>query len=159
MAATKTTELARTKKAIADAERQARLNDMAVRAYKMRRDGMSWWDIAEDLGIPEHAASALVSEKIAAVADLIDIGQRRVLLTMELDRLDQLQRAVWADALGGDTKAVDACLKIIDKRAKLLGLENATWQQVTNNTIVVQGNTNEYVAALQAVKTDILDAS
>ena len=156
---TKTTELAKTKKALAEAEARERRNQMAIRAHQMRREGVPWWDIAEALGITEQAASLLVSERIAAAADLVDVGQRRTLLTMELDRLDQLQRAVWTDALGGDTRAVETCLKIIDKRAKLLGLENANGQTVTNNTIVVPGNTVEYVAALRAVQTEIVEAS
>ena len=156
---TKSTELTKTKKALAEAEERERLNDLAIRAHRMRREGIAWWDIAENLGITERAAAALVSERIAAAAELVDQGQRRTLLTMELDRLDQLQRAVWIDAIGGDTRAVETCLKIIDKRAKLLGLENANGQTVTNNTIVVPGNTVEYVAALRAVQTEIVEAS
>lgn len=156
---TKTTELSKTKKALAEAEERARLNDLAMRAHRMRREGVAWWDIAENLGVTEHVASRLVSERIAAAAELVDHGQRRELLTMEIDRLDQLQRAVWQDAIGGDVRAVDTCLKIIDKRAKLLGLENAVGQTVTNNTIVVPGNNSEYIAALQAVKTQALEAS
>ena len=41
---------------------------------------------------------------------------------MEGDRLDALQAAVWEKALAGDPKAVDQCLQIIDRRAKLFGL-------------------------------------
>lgn len=154
-----TTDLSRTKKALVEAEARARKNDLAIRAHQMRREGVPWWDIAEELGITEQVAARLVSDRIAAAAELVDQGQRRTLLTMELDRLDQLQRAVWADAIGGDTRAVETALKIIDKRARLLGLENATGQTVTNNTIVVPGNTVEYVAALRAVHADIVEAS
>lgn len=159
MTARRTTDLSRTKKALVEAEAVARKNDLAIRAHQMRREGIAWWDIAEELGITEQVAARLVSDRIAAAAELVDQGQRRTLLTMELDRLDQLQRAVWADAIGGDTRAVETALKIIDKRAKLLGLENATGQTVTNNTIVVPGNTIEYVAALRAVHADIVEAS
>ena len=154
---TKTTDLSRTRQALADAEERARFNDLSLRAYRMRRDGVAWWDIAEALGISEHVASGLVSDRISTAANLVDIGQRRTLLALELDRLDQLQQAVWTDAIGGDTRAVDTCLRIIDKRAKLLGLENTSGQTVTNNTIVVPGNTVEYVAALRAVQVEITE--
>lgn len=40
----------------------------------------------------------------------------------EGDRLDALQAAVWADAMGGDVRAVGAVLRIMDARAKLFGL-------------------------------------
>lgn len=41
---------------------------------------------------------------------------------LELNRLDQLQSALMRSALSGDPKAVTAALKIMDHRAKLLGL-------------------------------------
>lgn len=46
------------------------------------------------------------------------------LLTLELSRLDALQRAVFTDALRGDVKAMDRVLKLMDHRAKLTGLYN-----------------------------------
>lgn len=41
---------------------------------------------------------------------------------MELYRLDQLQSAIMPDAVGGDQKAIASVLKIMDHRAKLMGL-------------------------------------
>jgi hypothetical protein len=41
---------------------------------------------------------------------------------LELNRLDQLQAAIMSSAMRGDAKAVSAALKIMDHRAKLLGL-------------------------------------
>ena len=41
---------------------------------------------------------------------------------LELHRLDRLQQALWEDAVSGDVRAVDAVLRIIDRRVKLLGL-------------------------------------
>lgn len=41
---------------------------------------------------------------------------------LELQRLDELTRAVWAKALDGDLGAVAATLKILERRAALLGL-------------------------------------
>lgn len=139
-----------------EAEKRAQ---MAKRAHQMRREGMSWWDIAETLKITEYAASALVSERIRAAAELVDEHAKREMLTMEIDRLDQLQRAVWTDAIGGDRQAVETCLKIIQTRSKILGLDQATDTSTTVNTIVVPGNSAEYIAALQAVRSNILEAS
>lgn len=44
------------------------------------------------------------------------------LRALELYRLDRLQQALWEDAVSGDVGAIDAVLKIIDRRIKLLGL-------------------------------------
>lgn len=42
---------------------------------------------------------------------------------LEAARLNELQRAVWPLAVAGDIAAVTACIRIIDRRAKLLGLD------------------------------------
>jgi hypothetical protein len=42
---------------------------------------------------------------------------------LELARLDALQVALWDDAVGGDVKAVNAVLRIIEQRSRLLGLD------------------------------------
>lgn len=144
--------LKRTRKAIADAEDRERQAKLAKRAHQLRTEGATWWEIAETLKITEEAASSLVSDRIRAAAALVDEGSKRQILTMELDRLDALQRAIWATALTGDTRAIETALKIMNQRSKLLGLDDAmSGNQVTNNTIVVPGNPVEYVAALRAM--------
>jgi hypothetical protein len=42
---------------------------------------------------------------------------------LELDRLDNLQRTYWQPAVAGNLRAADFVLRVIDKRAKLLGLD------------------------------------
>jgi hypothetical protein len=44
------------------------------------------------------------------------------LLELELLRLDQLQSRLYADAINGDLRALESCLRIMDQRARLLGL-------------------------------------
>ena len=55
--------------------------------------------------------------------------------TLEGERLDALLAAVWKQAMGGDLKAVDRVLRIIDQRARLLGL-NAPVQVGLNGEVV-----------------------
>jgi orotate phosphoribosyltransferase-like protein len=143
-------------RARSEAEAMELDNERAVRAYEMRASGASWWDIAEDLGVSENQAANLVAHKIAAAARLVDEGYKRTLLAMEIERLDRLQQTLWDRALGGELRAVDQILRIITTRAKILGLEHATTNNVTNNTVVVAGNSEEYIAALQrATKKEI----
>jgi hypothetical protein len=47
-------------------------------------------------------------------------------LTMELMRLDQLQLAITEDAMNGNLFAIDRFLSIMDRRAKMLGLDAPT---------------------------------
>jgi len=126
-------------------------NEMARKALEMRRSGRSLWSIAEYLGISERKANTLIADTLKEAADLVDAGHKRSLLAMEVDRLDELQSAVWQDAISGDRQAVETALKIIQARAKVLGLDNMPTSTITNNTIVVAGTSEEYVAALRRV--------
>ena len=44
------------------------------------------------------------------------------LLTLELARLDEVQRAIYTNAIAGKLAAINTCLTIMDQRASLLGL-------------------------------------
>lgn len=44
-------------------------------------------------------------------------------LQVELERLDRLMEAMWSRAADGDEAAIDKVLKIMDRRAKYLGLD------------------------------------
>ncbi|MEU4228278.1 hypothetical protein AB0F17_28625 [Nonomuraea sp. NPDC026600] len=44
---------------------------------------------------------------------------------LELIRLDRLQAALWPDAMTGDTTAARTILRVMDRRARLLGLDTA----------------------------------
>lgn len=48
---------------------------------------------------------------------------RKRLLYLELERLDQLQAAIYPDAIKGNEKKITAVLKIMDRRAKYMGLD------------------------------------
>jgi hypothetical protein len=43
--------------------------------------------------------------------------------TLELARLDAMLAGMWPGAIAGDGHAVDACLKLMDRRARYLGLD------------------------------------
>jgi len=55
-------------------------------------------------------------------------------LALELQRLDALLKALWAEAArkNPDHSAVDRVLKIMERRAKLLGLDAPSKQQITD---------------------------
>lgn len=147
----KKTELVAVHKANSAALLMEQQNEKARKALELRKAGHTWWHIAENLGVTETAASNLVSHAIAEAAAMVDEGAKRALLALEIERLDELQRAVWTDATSGDIRAVEAALKIIQARSKVLGLDNITGNTVTNNTIVVAGTSEQYVDALRKI--------
>jgi hypothetical protein len=82
---------------------------------------MTFRQIGADLGFTEQRAHAIVTQELARLnarrAEAAEAVSR-----LELERLDALLRAVWDKAVGGDVKAIAAALKIVERRAALLGL-------------------------------------
>ena len=88
---------------------------------ELRTEGYVWREIAQRVnmstaGVAKAYDRAL--ERIIAPA----VEQHR---TTELDRLDILQRVYWQPAINGNLRAADFVLRVIEKRAKLLGLDAA----------------------------------
>jgi hypothetical protein len=86
---------------------------------KLRRAGLGWDAIAQQLDYSDagHAHRRfMVFMKDYPREDVVTARE------LEADRYDQLQRAIWAKCLKGDTWAFDRALKIMGQRARLLGL-------------------------------------
>ena len=82
---------------------------------------------------------------------MVSLAERRELLNLEVTRLDALQAAVWDDAMTGDVRAVEAALKLVQARSKLLGLD--TDQSATSTTVVVAGDTQTYIETLKQLES------
>ncbi|WP_333746007.1 hypothetical protein [Streptomyces sp. IBSBF 2950] len=100
-------------------------------AIALRLAGMDYATIAERLDYADRGAAskdvhraleANLEAESAAVATLREI---------EVQRLDRLQAAAWAKAAKGDLKAIETVLKVIDRRAKLLGLDRPARTEIT----------------------------
>ncbi len=100
-------------------------------AVQLRIAGHSWDAIARQLGY-DSKASAYTDVRRAlekAVTKLaIPLEAHRQL---ELDRLDAMQNALWPAALDGETKAIDTALRLMDRRARLLGLDAPQRHELT----------------------------
>jgi hypothetical protein len=94
--------------------------ERAVKALELRKAGISYEVIAQRLGYSNRTAA------YRAVSRLIDSTEKEAvtdLREMELRRLDDLFRALYMKAIGGDLGAVDRCLKIMERRAKIAGID------------------------------------
>lgn len=112
-----------------------------ARAVELLMAGNDYDQIAAELGYSSRsgawrAVQRALRKRRDEVADEY--------LTLELERLDALQCALWDAAMAGDLKAVDAILKIIERRCELLGLlppkgrRRATmWATEAQETVVV----------------------
>ncbi|MCW2275060.1 hypothetical protein GJ654_10040 [Rhodoblastus acidophilus] len=97
--------------------------DLAI--LNMRLHGLTFFEISRKL--PEAGFKRVsVSRVYAIVAKALRSNPHapaRDLRDLELMRLDQLQAAHYKQALKGDATAAQRVLAIIDRRAKLLGLD------------------------------------
>lgn len=85
--------------------------------------GLSMRKIAIKMGVSKSAAHNYV--KLA----LEECAQRRKdladkIVDLELDRLDKMLVGLWPAASDGDVKAVDAVIKIMQRRARYLALDS-----------------------------------
>lgn len=129
MGVKRTTNTATTSpKQIALAERRALV-------LEYRRQGFSFAEIGGALRI---SAASAYRDCVVSLAD-ITAEPARDLLELELLRLDELQMAIYGRALDGDLDAINACLKILDQRAKLLGLYRRTSEPSDSTSIIDVG--------------------
>ena len=88
----------------------------------LRREGCSHREIAARLGIAPSTAYKRVRHALDAV-NARNAEEAGGLRALELLRLDELQEAIWDNALGGEERSVGRVLAIMERRAKLLGLD------------------------------------
>lgn len=97
-----------------------------VEALNMRMAGLSYAQIAQNLGISKsHAHRIFIAVIDAHQGDLTEEAER--VKKLELARLDRLQATWWPRAIGTakhepNFRAAGVILGIIDRRARLLGL-------------------------------------
>jgi hypothetical protein len=100
-------------------------------AVDLRVEGKTYREIAQELGVTPTRARQLVAEALAALqGETAESAEE--LRRLELDRLDQLQSGLWEEAAGGNLKAVGAALKIMERRARLVGLDAPTRTENTH---------------------------
>ncbi len=89
----------------------------------MRKAGFDYQTIADRLGYrsPSGAHKAVSTALNKTLRE-----PAKALRQVELERLDALLTGVWSAARRGNLGAVDRVLKIMDRRAKLLGLDAPT---------------------------------
>lgn len=121
--------------------------ERAQRVVDMRRAGVSWDAIARALGYSSstNAHHAFTTYMNNYPKESVEYARQ-----VELDRLDQLQAAIWQQCLASDSSnqhwAIDRMLKISDQRARLLGL-NAPVRQEVN--VITETAVDRAIADLQ----------
>ena len=93
-------------------------------AVKYRRAGMTYKEIGKAMGYSAVRAHKVVTRELRKVKEELS-EEVEAIKTIEAERLDVLLRVQWAN-ITDETKggpALDRILRIMDRRAKLLGLD------------------------------------
>jgi len=96
------------------------LVDKEIKVLELRRAGLTWQRIAEETGYADHTG-AYAAYKRAIKRTMQQPADE--LREAELDRIDRLQLALWPKAMKGDNASVNTIVRLMERRARLLGLD------------------------------------
>lgn len=106
---------------VLDQEREARV-------LHLRKAALTFDQIADQLGYADASGAKRAYDRAMQATIQQPADELRVL---EDERLDTLLRAVWPSAISGKGWAVQRALQIMERRAKLLGLDAPSRAHVT----------------------------
>lgn len=95
------------------------------KALELRRAGASYRQIAKTLGVSLAMAHKYVKRGMSRLIERCRDEAEQVLL-LELDRLDQMLMGLWPAASKGNPQSVEKVLKIMERRAAMLGIDKPT---------------------------------
>lgn len=107
--------------------RKLRAHERATEAIKLRRLGLTYEEIGERLGISKAQAWKSCARFLATVP----IEDVEAVRTIELDRLDLVVKVLMPKVVAGDLQAIDRLLRVMERRAKMQGLDAPTKIDIT----------------------------
>ena len=92
-----------------------------ARALELRKAGATYDQIAKQVGYSNRGNA---QRAVQTALKEITAEPAREVLTLELERLDGMLLSLWPQARRGDVNAVDRVLRIQERRARYLGLDD-----------------------------------
>ena len=126
----------------------------AVEAVTLRRTGLSWREIADQLGYRDESGARKAATRLLGRVEVEAVGELREL---EGQRLDALQAAHWNAALAGDVDSTKVVLGVIDRRCRLFGL-NAPDRVEVGSTVTDAEFAEAAVGLIAALRPDMAAA-
>jgi hypothetical protein len=113
--------------------REIHRHKLRAEAFELRKAGATYEEIGRSLGITAQSAHETVTRalKASVEASSRDAASIRAL---ELERLDSLLKGLWPAASKGNPASVEKVLKIMERRARLLGLDAPVKHSATDPT-------------------------
>ncbi len=100
------------------------------KALELRKAGCSYQVIGDELGVSRQQAHRYVTAALESIRKET-AEEADNLRTIELERIDALFLECYAAAKKGNFPAVDRCVKLSERRCKILGLDAATRQEIS----------------------------
>lgn len=128
------------------------LAERDLRIFAMRKAGVSPGDIAKRFQMTTRAVNAALSRQLTRM-NAEAVSSYPEVLRLELERLDALQQAIWPLTqhrkitlddgtevnVEPDIKAIQSVLSIMDRRSKLLGMDQANLNMTIEQVGVADG--------------------
>ena len=103
--------------------RRIRTTEKTLKALELRKRGLNYTQIGKKLGCNRSTACRYVLSELENLADKCREEAVHV-RDLELQRLDDLYLIAYRAIIdGNDLAGIDRCLRIMERRAKLLGLD------------------------------------
>jgi len=102
--------------------RRLQAREREAQAVELRKNGLSYAAIGAELGISDEGARKACKRALERMLSELQESAEE-LREIELGRLDHMQTALWQKALDGDCQTIDRVLRIMQRRAKLAGLD------------------------------------
>lgn len=116
------------------------------KAFEYRKAGITYADIGKTLGVSEKTAYIYVRGELDRIAK--ETGEKaEELRVLETERLDKIFQHGYSALVNGDLKGADVCLKTMDRRARLYGLDAPAKTELSGN-IAASGEWRELKAIL-----------
>lgn len=134
----------------------------AMDCLELRKRGVSVSKISTQLGVPVAVVRRYIEEAVTNL-ECIKAEDAVYAREIELARLDELYGPMYDKALRGDTRALQACLSIMERRARLAGLDkpSVVEKHITLSEVIPLDNLTEaarqYVARLEAIDAEVVE--
>lgn len=120
--------------------------DRETQVIALRREGLTFDQIAQRVGYADKQGAYAAYTRAVNRITAEDVHAIRM---VEAERLDIATQSIWQNVLAGEIPAVNALLKIMDRRAKMFGLDMPVKTQVEVVTYDA-GNIKANLAAIVA---------
>lgn len=112
--------------------REVTRTDRQLEALEWRKQGLDYYVIGEKMGVSHTQAMNYIKGGLeATIAARNESGEE--LLKMELSRLDHFMQSIWPKIERGDLAAIDRGIRIMERRAKLIGLDAPEKREMLGN--------------------------